>query len=346
MGTQATAQVGELTRTLKLGVILTGGTIGTSRGPDGILRVDGKSGGLSIPESTSIHVVQPLRMLSENMRPHDWVTIAKAVRSLVEEEVSGVVVLHGTDTMGYTSAALSFLLAGLDVPVVLTGSNIAPLEPDSDAATNIYDAFVVATALPAGVFVSFSGMPGEPSLIHLGTRVRKGRAEARAFSSIGLGCIGEVKEGRVLLNWLPLMPVAIAHAKYAVDEKVFSFILYPGCPLDAIKRIVCSEGYRGVVVELYPSATGPDHDNRLSLDGFTQMCTDEGVVVVGVVREGLPLSSGPYESTRRFTEAGGMLLGNILPETATVKVMWALGQSRSFEAVRQLIRTAIAGEFY
>ncbi len=347
MNTHLASDLAPVQVSTNIGVILTGGTVGTVRSPDGILRVDDGNERLPVLENTSIHILQPLNTLSENMRPADWVLIARAITTLVDNhQVSGVVVLHGTDTMGYTSAALSFLLAGLNIPVVLTGSNISPSEPNSDAETNISDALRAAKALPSGVFVSFSGIAHQSSIIHLGSRVRKGRAEARAFTSIGTKQIGEVKDGQVILGLEPPLTNPPKNAKCQVDDNVLLFTLYPGCHLDAIAKLVESQNYAGVVLELYPSATGPELSDALSLEGFTQTCVDAGIVVVGVVREGLPPSCGPYESTRRFTNAGGLLLGNILPETALVKVMWALGQANSREGVLEILATEVAGEFY
>jgi hypothetical protein len=80
----------------------------------------------------------PVKKLSENMIPSDWTKIAISVNKAIEEGIDSIVIAHGTDTMCYTSAALSFMLQGIKIPVVLTGSNI-PLEMDgTDAVTNMH----------------------------------------------------------------------------------------------------------------------------------------------------------------------------------------------------------------
>ena len=149
-----------------VGLVLTGGTIGSEVvGEEVRLRTKGPSselGFLSSDEGPGCEVVRPLRKLSENITPADWVTIADAVVELVDRHgVSGVVVLHGTDTAAYTAAALTFLTAGLEVPVVLTGSNVPATAPDSDAPTNVRDAILAAKHLERGAYLSFSGTPGE-----------------------------------------------------------------------------------------------------------------------------------------------------------------------------------------
>src|SRR6202040_1852748 len=104
----------------------------------------------------------PIRELSENLQPRHWVLIAQAVRSLIEQEdAAGVLVLHGTDTMAYTAAALSFLLSDLEGPVVLTGANLPTGEAGSDAQRNVHDALVALNELERGVYVAFTGRPDQ-----------------------------------------------------------------------------------------------------------------------------------------------------------------------------------------
>lgn len=331
----------------RIGVVLTGGTIASQRGADDVFRVAyGPEGGLSPPDfDTHVPVCQPLHILSEDMRPRDWVVIAQAVRGLVaDESVGGVVVLHGTDTMAYTTAALSFLLADLPIPVVLTGSNVASSEDNSDAATNIRDAFSAASMMPPGVFLCFAGIPGAPSLIHLGTRVRKLRAAGHAFASIGGGPLGEVTDQKVHLKTAVPDRSAVTGAQLAIDERVLAVTLYPGCPLAAFSRLVHEEGIRGVVVEMYASATGPAGGDKGSLTSFTRSCIEQDVVVIGSVNQGLPPSTGRYESTVAFEHSGGVLLPDLLPETATVKLMWALGQGHDRLWVERVMATSVAGE--
>ena len=125
-------------------------------------------------------VAAPLRKLSENLTPGDWPAIAGAVRRLVEvDDVDGVLVLHGTDTMAYTAAALSFLLCDVERPIVLTGSRLPAGQPGSDAPANVRAALVALLALGSGTYVAFGGDADAAARIHLGTRVRKAPSAAR-----------------------------------------------------------------------------------------------------------------------------------------------------------------------
>ncbi len=327
----------------KLGIVLTGGTISTVPTGTGLSLSDRRARAL-VPTGDVI-VAAPITRLSEDIQPADWILIAEAVHSLWLDGASGVVILHGTDTMTYTSAALSFLLASLPIPVVLTGSNRPVDDPHSDAATNVGDAVVAARGLPAGTYISFAGTAGVPSDVLLGTTARKRQAGGRAFVSEGRPPVAEVRHGELRLLVPPVPPAAptppVITPRLAVDEHVLALRLYPGCPLDALGQMAQSSMYRGVVVELYASATGPSGPPERSLARFTESCTRSGVVVVGVVSAGLPEVSGLYESTRAFTDAGGLLL-DLLPETATAKLMWASAQATDAAAVRDLMLSPIA----
>jgi L-asparaginase/Glu-tRNA(Gln) amidotransferase subunit D len=136
--------------------------------------------------------VSPLRLASENMRPADWEIIAATARELAASGLSRIVVLHGTDTMGYTAAALSFLLHDVDLTVVLTGSNLPPEHQHSDAVKNVHDALVAAVELPRGTYVAFAGDPRLPGLVHVGTQVRKVRTHGRSFRSVNRRPIARV----------------------------------------------------------------------------------------------------------------------------------------------------------
>ena len=329
----------------KLGIILTGGTIGAQGDENDVLRVSSLPERRIVSSISSATVEVPLRKLSEDFTPGDWLTIARSVKSLADsQELDAVVILHGTDTLAYSSAGLSFLLADLPIPVVLTGANRPLSEPDSDAATNYFDAVTAALGLPEGVYVSFSGTLNKPSLIHLGTRVRKQRAGGQAFQSIGLEPLARVTEGK-LSHLRPIPPrQPLKTTNLSIDESVLFVKLYPGCPLRDFSELVALHSKRVVVIELYPSQTGPGSSSDFSLAAFTTRCIESGAIVVGTIGEGVQRIQATYESTVEFREAGGILLPSILPEVAVVKVMWALGQTYNFDEFKEILFRNIAGE--
>lgn len=338
-----------------VGLVVTGGTIGSSK-VDSIVSipVDGQvegsaeatllQGAWSGPEHLDVHVRCPLRLLSENLVPADWISIAQAVRELVEEEgVSGVIVFHGTDTMTYSAAALSFLLADLNAPIVLTGSNLPPGQTGSDAARNVHDALVAIGELGAGTYVVFAGADDLPGLVHLGTRVRKLQASGPAFASVNRALVGKIAGKTFTPIQLPLPPRPVK-ATTAVDGRVLAVRLYPGLDLETLYEAVSAADARGVVVELYASATGPDTGDRFSLPLFIRRCRANGVVVATAIAIAPENAGNIYETTVAIEDAGGIYMGDMLPEVATVKLMWALAQVNSLDGLTSLMLTPIAGE--
>jgi L-asparaginase/Glu-tRNA(Gln) amidotransferase subunit D len=343
---------------LDVGLVLTGGTVGSEYSVDDIVRIPAavhNKWGAELElisqawDSAGELIVrprQPLRALSENIRPRDWLLISAAIRDLVDHDaVSGVLVLHGTDTAAYTSAALSFLLADLDVPIVLTGSNLPPNQPGSDALTNIRDALIAMRSLQRGVYLSFAGAPQLPSYVHLGTCVRKLRASGQAFYSINREPVGTVSND----TYFHLSTVR--HSVQSTDvrstrfeENVLGLRLYPGLDFEAVWAAVERANSSGLVIELYASATGPDVDGKCSLPTLIKRCADADIPVFGCVTEAAEDEVNLYESSVSIADAGAVLLDDILPETAIVKLMWTLGATRNTDEITRVMETSIAGE--
>jgi L-asparaginase/Glu-tRNA(Gln) amidotransferase subunit D len=337
-----------------VGLVLTGGTIAASE-RDGIRLLDG---GPDEPAAVAllraawhgdgeleVRVRSPVHVLSEELAPGDWLTIAAAVRALAEEDgARGVVVLHGTDTMAYTAAALSFLLADLAQTVVLTGALVPASAPGSDAARNVADALVAMDALQGGVHVAFAGGPGLAGTVILGTRARKVARAGQAFASVNREPVGEIRDG----SFRPLCPLprrACEPRDAALEERVLALVLHPGLDFDALAGAVLGSGVRGLVIELYPSGTGPHRGPpRLSLTRFIERCTGAGVFVACTIAAEPGGAAARYETSVAITEAGAVTLADMLTETATVKLMWALAQGADAATVRDLMLTPVAGE--
>jgi L-asparaginase/Glu-tRNA(Gln) amidotransferase subunit D len=129
-----------------------------------------------------------------------------------------------------------------------------------------------------------------------------------------------------------------------VDGRVLAVRLYPGLDFDALHSAITHGGVRGVVVELYPSATGPDTGDRFSLPAFVRRCAESEVIVAATSPGSAPEGGTAYETTLAIADAGALLLADMSVEAATVKLMWALAQSPRAQTVRRLMLTAIAGE--
>lgn len=288
-------------------------------------------------------VRRPIGMLSENLAPEDWTAMAASIRGLAEEEgVDAILILHGTDTMAFTSAALSFMLSDLQVPIVVTGSNKPSDQPRSDAVQNLHASLVALENLGPGVFIVFAGRPTAAGRVHIGTRVRKVRASGNAFASVGRRPVAEVRTDEFVQLWAPDPPRPMPF-RGEVDKRVLSLRLYPGLDLGAIFDSLIPNQMRGVVIELYASFTSPSAQPRYSVPRFVDACSASGVPVVAAVANEPIGKPNLYESRIAFEEAGGAIL-HMLPETATVKLMWALGMDSRADAVLELMNTNIANE--
>jgi L-asparaginase type I len=342
-----------------IGIVLTGGTIGAHEDNLVLSVAEGPTQAETAlielqrmwpgPESLRTKVDSPLRKLSENLEPSDWLTIAASVRQLIERDnVDGVLVLHGTDTMAYTAAALSFLLCDLDRPVVMTGAKLPTGDRGSDARRNVHTALVALHDLSAGVYVAFAGDQNSAGKVHLGTRVRKlkasGRTLGRAFRSVNRRPVGAVEDGH-FTACVPYTPERHTGFTQALNDRVLALYLYPGLDLELIfEKIIDAGTFRGVVIELYPSATGPDTQDQFSVPMFIARCAERDVVVVTTTAEAPEKSGRAYETTIAIKRAGGILLEDMTSETATVKLMWALAQCSQQSDVSELMQRSIAGE--
>lgn len=337
----------------RLGLVLTGGTIGSNE-IDGMLVVD-------LTESSSereaqlvrrswtgpqrLHIVSrtPLRKFSEDMTPADWITIASSIRDLVESDgLKHVLVLHGTDTMAFTAAALSFLLVDLDATIVLTGSNLPLDDPSSDGPTNIRDALLASHAMPRGVYLSFAGTLGASSEVHVGTTVRKVRSQGRSYVSPNHGPIAHVAMGAVKML-KPWNPQPAPRADAVIEGKVHAFTLFPGIDLEMVADGLVSRKKRGVVVRLYPGVTGPELAAPDSLPHFIRRCVAAGIVVVTCVERFVD-AAVEYPSGNAMRRAGAIFARDMIYETAYVKLCWAIAHAEHREDVEQLFSVPVAGE--
>lgn len=282
-------------------------------------------------------------ILSENMRPSYWGELARAVYEEIKNGADGIIVTHGTDTMMYTAAALSFMVE-TPVPIVLVGSQRSADRPSSDNAMNAICAATVATSDIAEVCVVMHGGTSDDfCTIHRGTKVRKMHTSRRdAFQSINAKPIGRVEYPSREIKMLSAY-MKRGEKKLALHDK-----LEPKCALIKYATGASSEsllfhsgsGYKGIVIE----GTGLGHVSTEWIPHIRN-AVEAGIPVVmtsqciyGRVCDRV------YDTGRDILKAGAIEGEDMLPEVALVKLMWALGQAADIEKVREIMRTGIAGE--
>lgn len=345
----------------RTGIVLTGGTVGSTYLDDG----DGASvvllgrDGTEVPtpelellrasdpfEGRDVAVRRPVELLSENFLPEDWPKIADAVEDLVATEgAEEVLIFHGTDTMTFTSAALAFLLPTIPVPVVLTGANKPSDQRGSDAFANVEAAFHALAGLPNGVYIVFAGAPNRPGLVYSPTRSRKQHASGRAFASVNRRPPGRVDAGVLEFRGPPrpdgyLYLPRLSHP----DAAVVRIQLYPGLDLDRYGAMLDEHSIRGVVIELYPSFTASERSPRYSLRRFVERCGESGCLVFAAVGKHAAGRPSRYETTSALAREDIHVV-SMTPETATVKLMLALGATSNPARVVEIMDTEMAGEF-
>ncbi len=335
----------------KIAIISTGGTIAS--------RVDYRTGAVRpaltasdlysvVPELTKIAQLDAqilFSLLSENITPKHWTEMAKAVSNHILKGVDGVVIAHGTDTMGYTAAALTFSLQSLPVPVILVGSQRSADRPSSDAATNLIGAVVAAAKVPfAEVSVAMHESTSDSSIIlHRGAKVRKCHTSRRdAFKSVNASSLARVQEQRIIMLTEKYRKRDLTRKldlKPEFNEKVALVKFYPGMNPAIVDWYVKKE-YRGIILE----GTGLGHVGSFFYEAIRNAV--EHNVVVGMTSQCIwgRVGMNVYGQGRDLLALGVIALEDMLPETATVKLMWIFGQTRDVEEAKTLLKTNVAGE--
>lgn len=284
------------------------------------------------------------KILSENMKPEYWQKLAKKIEKEANAGKDGIIIAHGTDTMGYTSAALSFMLKDLSIPVVLVGSQRSSDRPSSDAALNLINAAKVATSDIAEVMVVMLGSTShEYGLIHKGTLVRKMHTSYRnTFRTIDDIPMGMVRNRKIKMFTEDYNKKADRETKALTDfeERIGLVYSYPGLTDDELNYYI-EEDYKGIVL----AGTGLGHVNT-RVYGAIERAIEENMIVLMTAQ---PLHGftgmNVYSTGRELLELGVIPGRNMIPEVGYVKLGWVLGQTNDLTEAKELLSTNIAGEF-
>jgi glutamyl-tRNA(Gln) amidotransferase subunit D len=332
----------------RLSIVSTGGTIAS--------RIDYRTGAVTsqfdaadilraIPGLRDIGWFQARKLytiLSENMTPAIWQELARAVYEEIVKGATGVIVTHGTDTMAYSAAALSFML-DTPVPVIFVGSQRSADRPSSDNAMNaLCSASAAVSDLGEVAVVMHASTSDNCCSIHRGTRVRKMHSSRRdAFRSIGIPPIGTVEYpslkvtlGTHSIRRRPIKPVL----RDGIEERCGLLIFYPGMPASAIELY---QDYRGIVI----AGTGLGHISSGLVPAIQRLVNSGTLVVMTTQCLHGRVCDRVYDTGRDLIRAGVIEGENMLPETALVKLMWVLGNTSDHEEAGKLIRENLRGEF-
>ena len=327
----------------KILLISTGGTIASEPTENGLApAMTGEQMIELIPELDGlceIYCSEMLNLDSTNMQPEDWSIVACGAFTALSL-YDGIVITHGTDTMPYTSAALSFMLQNLHKPVVITGAQLPIEDPNTDGKRNILDAFrVAADGRLKGVYIVFDGY------IIRGVNARKTSTHNfHAMESLNRDYEGRIVDGEVVLNVEPtpdpLLPMKL-HADYCPD--VMLVRLVPGTKPELIAA-AADLGYKAVVIEAFGLGGIPNVRRNL-LPAITGLVEKKIPVVITTqcTHDGADLS---VYDVGVFAARLGVLSGKrMITEAIVTKLMCILGQTSDYNTICELFQKDVVGEF-
>lgn len=319
---------GIMTEKKKVLLIATGGTIASKRSHHGLKpQITPEELVSYIPQVKDfceVETIQLLNLDSTNVEPAHWKLMVSTIKKHYEE-YDGFVIAHGTDTMAYTAAALSYMIQNSKKPIVITGAQ-KPIDMEiTDAKSNLLDSFLYASdSASQGVQIVFDGK------VIAGTRAKKVRSKSyNAFSSIDYPCLAMIQDMNIM-RYIPMLPYEEEVRFYeAMNDNVYLMKMIPGIKARVLPSIF--ENYDSIVVESFGVGGIP---KSISED-FFRLCQQYPqkliVMATQVAHEGSDMTV--YEVGRdikaecRILESYDMTL-----ESVIAKLMWILGNKENWEA--------------
>ncbi len=302
----------------------------------------------SVPELAdlcNLRTEKLFAVFSENMGPHQYITLARRIGEEIERGIDGIVIGHGTDTMHHTAAILTFMVQDPPVPIIMVGSQRSSDRPSSDAALNLICAVKAAAEgdIAEVLVCMFGPTSDEYNLLHRGTRVRKMhssyRSTFRTLGSVPVAMISPRKITPLRQDYRRRRADRRVRINPAFEEKVTILYYYPNMQPDIVDAVV-EKGYRGIVI----AGTGLGHVNK-PLYPAIRRAVERGVHLFMTVQTlwgycGMYV----YDTGRDLMAMGITPTANMLPEVAYMKLCWVLGQTDDRDEVRRMMLTPISDE--
>lgn len=333
-------------------LIYTGGTIGMVENP--------VSGALeNFDFDRLLHHVPELRQFdldidtftfdppidSSDMNPTQWAALVRVIADHYDR-ADGFVVLHGTDTMAFTASALSFMLEGLNKPVILTGSQLPIGKLRTDGKENLITSIEIASAThPDGTPIVSEVCVFFHEKLMRGNRITKSSADGfDAFESFnyphlatsGVDIHYNLDAIRPYRSDVTLTP------HYAMDTNLIIFSLFPGIQPALVKKMLATEGLKGVIFRTFGAGNAP---RQPWLADLLTEATGRGMVIVNITQcAGGSVAMKRYETGLALLEAGVTGGNDSTVEAALTKLMYLFGRGCDPEEVRRLMNQSLAGE--
>lgn len=329
-------------------IVYTGGTFGMTYDPEGVL-IPFDFGLILEHLPTLKNLALQLTVVSfenpidsSNVDPAHWRLLGRIIYENYPDH-DGFVVLHGTDTMAYTASALSFMLSGLNKPVIFTGAQLPITEPRSDARENLITALELASARSGG-------KPLVPEVcIYFDYQLLRGnrskKVESMQFDAFDSGNYPPLAKAGVKIDYdfsairphedTPLI------LRTKIDTRISILKLFPGITAATIDAILGTEGLRAVILETYGSGNAPTSESLLrSLSSAIR----KGIIVLNISQcPGGTVTQGRYETSRELQQIGVISGADMTTEAAVTKLMLLLGEYGPEEA-KKMVSLSLAGE--
>ena len=321
-------------------LITTGGTIASRPTETGLTPKLDSNEILSCLDDLSnvcnIKTFELFNLDSTNINYKHWLEMVRVIKNNYDD-YDGFVITHGTDTMAFTAAALSYLIQNSKKPIVITGSQKSIYMRDSDARNNLYNAFVYASNDKAhNVSVVFDGKA------IVGTRAKKNRTKSyNAFSSINYPEIAIIRDGTVI-NFIELDVNENEEVKFYenIDPSVFVLKLVPGMSLDIFDYV--SEHYDACVIESFGVGGIPMYDEQQFSDALERFILSDKTLVITtqVPYEGSNL--GLYKVGKKIKDKYELFEAyDMTLESLVCKIMWIRGLTSKKEEIKELLYQSI-----
>lgn len=324
--------------TKKILLLSTGGTIASVVSESGLVPKESGEQLIKLLGKMpfEITVKDILQLDSSNIQPEEWEFIAKEIYKY-RHDYDGIVVSHGTDTMAYTASMLSFMLQGIEIPVILTGSQVPINVVLSDAPDNLRLAFTAATKCLPGIYLAFD------QKIMLGCRTVKVRTtNFNAFESVNMPPIARVTSDGMVFEQQVKPKKSKCELNTKINPHVSLVKLFPGFDPNLLFAMADS-GCQGIVIEAY------------GLGGMNYIRRNMVGAIGKLIRKGIPVITSSqclyersdltkYEVGRLALLEGAISAHDMTSESAITKLMWALGQGMNVQQITKLFNTDLVGE--
>lgn len=323
----------------KILMIATGGTIASKETENGLTpAMTGEELAASVPgikDKCEITVMQLMNIDSTNMRPRLWQLMSDTIIEHYND-YDGFVILHGTDTMAYTAAALSYLIQDSPKPIVLTGSQKPMGNPYTDAKINLYQSILYALDdHSCDVTVVFNGKA------IAGTRARKQRTRSfAAFESMNFPVLALIHDDKILRYFRDREPSMDDLKTYHnLNDRVFVLKLTPEVKADIFHLL--SSHYDAIILETFGIGGIPEYDDSFEKAIFDWVNSGKTLAVTTQVpEEGCDMEV--YKVGKKYSEHPGILqAGDMTTESIVAKLMWILGQTNDQKEIQKMFYQTI-----